>query len=187
MRDAILTHLYDNQLKRFIRGFSPNGHSDITLDSSLSFLFLSETFDAQDKRVSETMNILEQKLWSNKSVGGMARYENDEYYRVSKEIQGNPWVICTLWLARWYIAKATSRNDLNKALYLLGWVVKNASPSGILGEQIDPFTGNFTSVSPLSWSHAEFVITASEYAEKFKKYELGKLSEKGKFGFAQSM
>ena len=169
MKDAILKHLYDSQLKSFIRGFYPNGQRDTTLDSSLSFLFLSETFEAQDERVSETMSTYKKKLWINNSIGGMARYENDEYYRVSKEIPGNPWIICTLWLARWYIAKATSKNDLHKALELLGWAVKNASPTGILAEQIDPYNGNLTSVSPLSWSHAEFVLAASEYAEKFKK------------------
>ena len=91
------------------------------------------------------------------------------YYRVSKGVQGNPWVISTLWLARWYIAKATSKNDLKKALELLGWAAKTASPSGLLGEQIDPNNGKLISVSPLTWSHAEFVIAASEYLEKFRK------------------
>jgi GH15 family glucan-1,4-alpha-glucosidase len=169
MKEAITKHLYDNNLKRFIRGFYPNGQRDTAVDSSLSFIFLSEIFEAQDKHVLETMNTLEKTLWINNSVGGMARYENDEYYRVSKDVQGNPWVICTLWLARWYIAKATSKNDLEKALDLLGWTVKNASPSGMLAEQLDPHNGNSISASPLSWSHAEFVISASEYAEKFRK------------------
>ena len=169
MKEAILKHLYDSKLQRFIRGVYPNGQRDTTVDSSLCFVFLSESFEAQDKQVLETMKALEEKLWINNSVGGMARYENDEYYRVSKEVQGNPWVICTLWLARWYIAKATSKNDLDKALNLLAWVAKNASRTGMLAEQIDPYNGNPISVSPLSWSHAEFVICASEYAEKYKK------------------
>jgi len=169
MKEGMLKHLYDSTLKRFVRGFYPSGQRDTTVDSSLSFIFLSETFEPQDKQVLETMRILEEKLWIDNSVGGVARYENDEYYRVSKNIQGNPWIISTLWLARWYIAKATSKNDLSKALDLLGWAVKKASPSGILAEQINPFNGNSISVSPLSWSHAEFVITASEYVEKFKR------------------
>ena len=169
IKESILNNFYDNKLKRFIKGFYSNGQRDTTVDSSSSFIFLSETLEPEDTRVLETMRTLEEKLWINGAVGGMARYENDEYFRVSKNIQGNPWIICTLWLARWYIAKATSKNDLSKALDLLGWAVKHASPSGILAEQIDPFNGNLISVSPLSWSHAEFVITASEYVEKFKK------------------
>jgi GH15 family glucan-1,4-alpha-glucosidase len=99
----------------------------------------------------------------------MARYEGDEYYRASKENQGNPWIICTLWLARWYIASATSKNDLSKALELLLWAQKNAASTGILVEQIDPYTAKPISVSPLSWSHAEFILAAGEYAEKYKK------------------
>jgi GH15 family glucan-1,4-alpha-glucosidase len=169
MKSAILKHLYDPSLKRFIRGFYPNGQRDTTLDSSLSYIFLSETLDAQDTKVSKTMNSLEEKLWIRTPLGGMARYENDEYYRVSKNIQGNPWIICTLWLARWQIAKAISRNDLNKPLELLGRIAKSASSTGLLAEQLNPYDGKLISVSPLSWSHAEFVIAASEYVEKFKK------------------
>jgi GH15 family glucan-1,4-alpha-glucosidase len=169
MKEAILEHLYDRNLKRFIRGILPNGQRDTTVDSSLSFIFLSETFGPQDNQVLETMNTLEETLWVNNSIGGMARYENDEYYRVSKNTQGNPWLICTLWLARWYIAKATSKNDLKKALDLLRWTAKNSSSSGMLAEQLDPNNGNPISASPLSWSHAEFVIAASEYTEKFRK------------------
>lgn len=169
MKEAIRKHLYDSKLKRFIRGIYPKGQPDTTADSSLCFLFLSETFEAQDKQVLETMKALEEKLWIKNAIGGMARYENDEYHRVSKEFPGNPWIICTLWLARWYIAKATSKDDLNKALNLIAWAAKTASPTGMLAEQIDPFTGNCISVSPLSWSHASFVICAGEYAERLKK------------------
>lgn len=169
MKEAILEHLYDRNLKRFIRGIYPNGQRDTTVDSSLSFIFLSETFGPQDYQILETMKTLEETLWVNNSIGGMARYENDEYYHVSKNTQGNPWVICTLWLARWYIAKATSKNDLRKALDLLQWTAKKSSPSGMLAEQLDPNNGNPISASPLCWSHAEFVIAASEYTEKFRK------------------
>ena len=168
MKKSILKYLYDSDLKRFIRGFYPNGQIDKTLDSSLSFIFLSGTFDVQDKSVLETMSSLEEKLWISNSFSGMARYEDDEYYRVSKNIKGNPWIICTLWLARWQIAKANSKNDLKKAVELLGWAAKTASPTGLLAEQIDPYNGEPKSVSPLSWSHAEFVIAASEYVEKYK-------------------
>jgi GH15 family glucan-1,4-alpha-glucosidase len=39
----------------------------------------------------------------------------------------------------------------------------------MLAEQLDPNDGNPISASPLCWSHAEFVIAASEYTEKFRK------------------
>jgi len=49
---------------------------------------------------------LREKLWIWTSVGGMARYENDPYQRVSEELPGNPWFICTLWLADYYLERA---------------------------------------------------------------------------------
>jgi len=57
---------------------------------------MSGTSEAQNTHVSETMNTLEEKLWIDTSVAGLPRYENDEYFHVSKDVQGNPWVICTL-------------------------------------------------------------------------------------------
>jgi GH15 family glucan-1,4-alpha-glucosidase len=169
IKDAMLTHLYDSRLRRFIKAVYPNGRRDLTIDSSLSFTFLFETFDAGDAPVAETMNAIIDRLWINSEIGGLARYENDEYHRVSKSVQGNPWFICTLWLARWYIATATSQDDLKKALRILQWVVKHASPSGFLAEQLNPFDASPLSVSPLVWSHAEFVITVCEYTDKYQK------------------
>jgi glucoamylase len=118
------------------------------------------------------MNSVIDQLWLKTSVGGIARYENDDYYRVAKELPGNPWVICTLWLARWYIATASSLDELSRALNLLNWTAKHASQSGMLAEQINPHTGNPLSVSPLVWSHAEFVLAVCEYMEKQKDLSL---------------
>jgi len=169
MKEAMLTHLYDNKLKRFIKAIHPNGHRDATVDSSLAFTFLCETFDAGNKAVKETMNTVTERLWISTGIGGMARYENDEYHRASKDAPGNPWFICTLWLARWHIAAAASKEDLKKALDILNWVVKYASPSGVLAEQLNPFDASPLSVSPLIWSHAEFVITVCRYIDKYRQ------------------
>jgi GH15 family glucan-1,4-alpha-glucosidase len=169
MKEAMLTHLYDNKLKRFIKAIHPNAHRDATVDSTLAFTFLCETFDAENPAVKETMNSVIDRLWISTGIGGVARYENDEYHRVSKEVSGNPWFICTLWLARWYIAAAASKEDLKRALDILNWVVKYASPSGGLAEQLNPFDANPLSVSPLIWSHAEFVITVCEYIDKYRQ------------------
>ncbi len=166
MKDAISTRLYDSGLNRFAKAIYPEGHRDTTIDSSLAFTFLFGAFDATDKTVKETMDTVFDRLWVEKGIGGIARYENDEYHRVSKDVQGNPWFICTLWLARWYIATATSKNELKKALNILLWVSEHALPSGILAEQLNPFDSSPISVSPLVWSHAEFVIAVCEYIDK---------------------
>jgi hypothetical protein len=61
------------------------------------------------------MKAVEEKLWVKTRVGGLARYENDYYHRVSNDIAavpGNPWFICTLWLADYFITRATTTAEL---------------------------------------------------------------------------
>jgi len=149
----------------------------MTVDSSVSLTFITGAFSAFSEEVRNSMNSVIDKLWIKTNTGGIARYENDNYYRVAKELPGNPWFICTLWLARWYIATALSLEDLNRGLNLLNWTSKHATPSGMLAEQIDPLTGNPLSVSPLVWSHAEFVLAVCEYIEKLN--ELSLIQENG--------
>ncbi len=145
---------------------------DTTVDSSVSLTFITGAFSAFSEEVRNSMTSVIDKLWIKTNTGGLARYENDDYYRVTRALPGNPWFICTLWLARWYIATALSLEELNRGLSLLNWTAKHASPSGMLAEQINPYTGNPISVSPLVWSHAEFVIAVCEYIEKQKELSL---------------
>ena len=112
------------------------------------------------------MRSIRERLWIRTEVGGLARYENDDYQRISREVPGNPWFICTLWLARWLIGRAERQEQLEEGLELLGWAARHSLPSGVMAEQIHPRTGAPVSVSPLTWSHAEFVIAVCEYLQK---------------------
>jgi GH15 family glucan-1,4-alpha-glucosidase len=115
------------------------------------------------------MEAMRDRLWVKTQVGGVARYENDTYHQRSRDVEnvpGNPWFICTLWLARWYIASADENGDLDRALELLQWAVDHALPSGVMAEQVHPYTNVPLSVSPLTWSHATLVIAVLEYLQK---------------------
>lgn len=115
------------------------------------------------------MKAIEDRLWVKSEVGGVARYEDDYYHRVSDDttnVPGNPWFICTLWLAQYRIAVARTVKELKLAIPFMEWVMKYATSSGVLAEQINPYTGEPLSVSPLTWSHGEFVITVMEFIEK---------------------
>ena len=169
MKKAMLTRLYDAKAQRFKKAIYPTGIGDLTVDSSVSLAFITGAFSVFSDEVRNSMSSVVDKLWIKTNTGGVARYENDEYHRVTREIPGNPWFICTLWLARWYIATALSLEELNRGLNLLDWTAKHASASGILAEQLDPHTGGAISVAPLVWSHAEFVIAVCEYMEKQKE------------------
>jgi GH15 family glucan-1,4-alpha-glucosidase len=176
LRQAILTHLYDENLGRFIRGYliNTNGdyEKDTTLESSLWALFAFNVLPADDDRMIKTMTAIEEGLWVKTEVGGIARYTNDYYFQKTQDIQtapGNPWIICTLWLAQWYIAKAQDTAELDKAVQLLQWVNRHAIRTGVLSEQLHPLTGEPVSVAPLTWSHATFVATVCDYVEKYKE------------------
>jgi GH15 family glucan-1,4-alpha-glucosidase len=168
MKKAMLTKLYETNAQRFKKAIYPTG-SDLTVDSSISLTFTTGAFSASSEEVKNSMKSAIDKLWIKTNIGGLARYEGDDYHRVAREVPGNPWFVCTLWLARWYIATALSSEDLNRGLNLLKWASKNASSSGILAEQVNPYTGKPISVAPLVWSHAEFVMAVCEYLEKQKE------------------
>jgi GH15 family glucan-1,4-alpha-glucosidase len=171
LKKAILRELYDNERGIFLRGINYKNHNiknkslDRTVDSSVYGIFEFNLLPADEPRVIRTMRNLEQKLWVP-GTGGLARYENDFYYRQEGRINSNPWLICTLWLAKWYIAKAKEIKDLEKALGLINWAADNSLETGIMPEQIDSLTGEPLSVAPLTWSHAEFVDTIIRYQKK---------------------
>ena len=89
---------------------------------------------------------------------------------MSEELPGNPWIITTLWLAPYHIRKAKSEADFTEAIRLLNWAADRALPSGALSEQMNPYTGEQLSATPLTWSHAEYVSTVILYLEKLEEF-----------------
>jgi glucoamylase len=175
VRDAMRAHLYRPDLGRFARSIMPraDGRFDVdqTIDASLFSIFYFGAFAADDPVVQETMRAVENRLWAKTDVGGCARYEADAYMRVSEDVErvpGNPWFICTLWLADYRIAASRTLEELERAVEILEWVVERALPSGVLAEQVDPLTGAPVSVSPLTWSHSTVVATVMAYLRKLE-------------------
>ncbi len=176
VKKAMDKYLYSREMKRFLKSIllhpDSSFESDLTIDASIYAPFYFGVFESKDERVVNTMKAIKEQLWVKTEVGGVARYEGDRYHRVTeniKEVPGNPWFICTLWLAQWYIAKAENLKELEEALPILEWVTSRALPSGVLAEQVHPFTNQPLSVSPLTWSHAAFVTTVLEYLHKLEE------------------
>lgn len=166
---AMSDHLYSTENGRFMRSLSMDTDGkyvwDQIVDASLFSLFYFECFDARDPRVISTMEAIEKHLAVG---GGIARFEDDDYMRADTSTVGNPWFICTLWLAEFYIATAECQADLARPLDILTWVAKAALPSGVLAEQLDPITGEHVSVSPLTWSHSTYVAAVHSFLKKNK-------------------
>jgi GH15 family glucan-1,4-alpha-glucosidase len=173
VRKAIAEHLWDEAASRFARRLicHPDGthERDLTIDAAVYSLFAFGAFPATDPRIEKTMRQTLSRLWVQTEIGGLARYEDDYYFRRSGDtdrVPGNPWVICTLWSAQYYIARARELRDLEAPLGLMMWATRRAATTGVLPEQVHPYTGEHLSVAPLTWSHAEFVTTTLLYMDK---------------------
>lgn len=177
IRSAALEHLWCKEKMHFYRQIAIHPKrgeisGDDTLGSSTFAMFFFELLPPDDPRIVANMTAIRDHLWVKTAIGGVARYQNDSYHQISSStdvIPGNPWIICTMWLAQWYIAMAQSQADLEPALRLMEWVVDAALPSGLLPEQLNPLTGEAVSVAPLTWSHATYVSTVILYLDRYKK------------------
>lgn len=129
-----------------------------------------------DARLEQHAQKVESGLWVKTSVGGLARYPGDYYFRRSHDLEhvpGNPGVVCTLWLASWHIARAREPGDLQFPRSLIRWAAQHSTASGMLPEQLDPFSGAPLSVSPLTRSHGELLTTVTRYVEKYREIFAG--------------
>ncbi|WP_051276143.1 glycoside hydrolase family 15 protein [Desulfovirgula thermocuniculi] len=121
---------------------------DPRLDAAaLGLVFPFGVLDPLDPLVENTLKRLEEALTSP-AVGGLYRYEGDGY------AGGNPWVVTTLWLG---IVRAL-RGEREAAAALYRWALHNASPTGLLPEQVHRERGGPAWVLPLGWSHAMLVL-----------------------------
>jgi len=175
MKRAILKYLYDEKSGIFLKSLKVEKgewRADATVDISAPYgIFLFGVLRADDEHLKMAMQNSEAALSAGTNVGGIARYQSDNYYRVDSQLAGNPWVITTLWLSQYYIGLAKEEKDFEPAKKWLAWAAKHALPSGVLSEQIHPYTGEQISAAPLTWSHAEFVLTVIRYLDKLD--ELG--------------
>ncbi|MGQ9557620.1 MAG: glycoside hydrolase family 15 protein [Desulfurispora sp.] len=160
IRQAVLDRLWSPSRQSFVRGRRHNPHScylDERLDSAvLGLCFPFALLPPDHPLMQKTVAALESCLW-NHSAGGLHRYEGDGY------AGGNPWVLLTLWLAIYH----TLAGHPARARELLGWAENNASPTGLLPEQIHKDKGGPAWVLPLNWSHAMYVLAALALAGRY--------------------
>lgn len=177
VRTAIVKHLYNLENGTFYRSIynDPAGITayDRTIDASSAYgVFLFGVLPADDEMLVRAMAVTEEALTVRTPVGGIARYAGDDYCRASRDMPGNPWVLTTLWFAEYAIARAKTDKDLDRARAILEWAVRVATPSGILPEQVDPYTRAPVNAAPLTWSHAEYIRTVILYLRKVEELSL---------------
>lgn len=171
-------YFYDEKLNRYIKSVDIEDgkiiNRDITIDASILSLSFLELIDHNDPKMVNTAKALHDALWVNTDIGGIARYQNDNYQRPpdTQGVPGNPWILTTLWYADYLIVTAKDSSDLHKAKELIEWAASHANKAGMLPEQIHPYTGEHLSVSPLTWSHANFIQTLINYDKKWHEFNI---------------
>lgn len=181
VRAGILEHLWDAGHSRFLRMIVPAdpergtpGGRDATPDASLYGLQFLGLLEEDDPRLVATLEAVGEQLALRTPSGGMARYRRDVYHAVGddwEQVPGNPWFVAQAWKARWELARADTRAQLEAALDPLRWCVDRALPSRLLPEQLHPWTGEPLSVTPLTWSHAAFVSAVHDYLDRRDELE----------------
>lgn len=176
MLDGLRAVLWHPGEGRFARSAhpGPGGYTlDMTVDSSLFGLVEFGVLAPEDPQLESTIAQVEQRLWVQTQIGGLARYENDYYHQVEqhdvKRVPGNPWFVSTLWLARYHLLRAKSPGETARGRELIEWAARRALPSGVMAEQLHPYTGAPLSVSPLTWSHASYVRAVLEYVDRARE------------------
>ncbi|NCN12073.1 glycoside hydrolase family 15 protein [Candidatus Kaiserbacteria bacterium] len=179
IQEAIGEILFDKHESIFVKQVLHTADGELqydrTLDaSSLYGLLFFRVFDVDDDRITAMVNAVQERLSVHGNSKGYVRYEGDQYYRMSDAASPNPWVITTLWMARYYIEKAQKLSELKPALELLQWTASHATAGGVLAEQMHPETREQLSTAPLVWSHAEFVLAVRTYLEKVAAFKAEK-------------
>ncbi|MDO8492152.1 MAG: glycoside hydrolase family 15 protein [bacterium] len=172
IKEGILHYLYDQATGNFVKLMTVKDQEityDRTIDiSSVYGIFNFGVLPINDKRLQKAMEQTIKILSRNIAIKGVARYEGDNYYRIPADTPGNPWVITTLWVVQYRIALAQTEKEFEEVRESLNWVARYALPSGVLSEQLHPFTGEQVSAAPLTWSHAEFVNTVIKYLNRLE-------------------
>lgn len=170
IKAVALEHLFSEELDSFVRiAYQREGgvvvQEQVVDASSLFGLWYFGMLEQSHPYFQKTLAQVRARLRNPADVGGYIRYEQDEYFR-DTDIS-NPWIITTLWEALRKLYKPeVSQHDMEYVEHVLEWVVEHRYNSGVLAEQLNPYTGESRSATPLVWSHAVFVETILKYLEK---------------------
>lgn len=161
-----IAKLFSTDDQHFSKGLTPEisgvYQKDTVIDiSTLYALFKYGHYSKDHMAIISTVKAVENLIANKSPSGGVVRYSNDKYM-LSKNYPGNPWHVCTLWLAQYYIW-ADKIEDADK---LINWTYKHCLSSGVMSEQIDPETGEEIGVAPLVWSHAELINTLLDLRQR---------------------
>lgn len=150
IKKYILPHFYDDEKKVFVRNLEDKKLDISILGSIVPF----GVFTPNEKKILNTVEKINMTLRTY--MGGYKRFEDDHY------MNGNPWVVATLWMANYYLEAGEDK----KAKECFDYVVKTSAHHGFLPEQVNNDTLKPAWVIGLGWSHSMFVMILKKMMEK---------------------
>lgn len=174
IKDAMMSHLYSQKLQSFMRDVEIDGSevipNEIVDSSSLFGLWYFQVLEPDHPMMKSTIQQVQQRLTNSTPLGGFIRYEHDNYFKSTDK--SNPWFITTLWEAQRRLqSHSPSAEDFEYVRHTLDWVEHLMYQSGVLAEQLNPYTRESLSATPLAWSHAVYVETILMYIDKISELE----------------
>lgn len=191
---GITENLWNSRLKSFVKIIRLKESSSVDVDADASLIGISyfDVLDQKDQRVSQTVHRIERELW-NKQLGGICRYEKHE----GRNNGGwGPWPHFTLMLCDYYI-KTKNKKKADKYLnWVIKIAQNNKLPEHIsTKKEFNEYLTDFKEAGllrkdrmimienamknkafkkgiayltlPLSWAHAQFILSYNLYKETF--------------------
>ena len=142
LRETLLERAWDEDGQTLSEHLDGGGG----LDASLLALPLRQVVDAEHPRMVATTAAVAERL----SAGGglLYRYLHDDSPDGIPGDEG-AFVLCSFWL----VENLAKQGKLDEATELYGSLCARASPLGLLPEQIDPSSGEFSGNFPQAFSH----------------------------------
>ncbi len=150
IREFVLQNFYDETKKSFVRNLEDKKIDVSILGAVVPF----NLFTPKEKKILNTVERINMTLRTY--TGAYTRFERDQY------MNGNPWVVTTLWMANYYI----EAGEKTKAKECFDLITKTSSKHGFLGEQINNEKMEPAGAIGFSWSHAMYIIVLKKLIEK---------------------
>ena len=159
--------LFSTETGHFLKGLRPLDDGayepDTTIDMAAFYgSFMFGLFDLSSDEIMRSFETLKSTFSFTPDLPGLPRYQDDSYHRTERSGYGNWWFISSLWVAQ-YAAEANKKQLANS---IISWVESQAGSANMLAEQLEPGSLKTLSVSPLVWSHAEFMATLLDTVEE---------------------
>ncbi|MBD3279691.1 MAG: glycoside hydrolase family 15 protein [Candidatus Pacebacteria bacterium] len=166
IKEAMLEQLFSDKLQSFVR-YATTTDNQVKLHevidaSSLFGLWYFGALSQDHPKFQATQAAVAKHLNNPGPVGGIIRYQGDYYFKDTD--LANPWFITTMWEGlRMLHHPQVGQAQLRDVEAIMDWVLQHRYASGILAEQLNPYTGESRSATPLVWSHAVWVELVLKY------------------------